>query len=121
MCENNLKLFIKVPATNTSSIVVLAGDYRNYNDSLYYLKDTTWEYEKNTTMTNFETKKTYVDSSLPDINSREFKPISKLQLLALNTGISYPFADRLIEYLIGNVIVPNDGTPDNIRRLQKVM
>ena len=66
-------------------------------------------------------EKTYNESTLPELNLREFKPISKLQLLALNTGISYPFADRLIEYLVSNVILPNDTTPDNIKRLQKVM
>lgn len=128
MHENNLKIFIKVPASNVSSITVLAGDYRNYNDSLYTLKQTTenganvtWQYYKNTAVTNFETQKTYRYSTLPDINSREFKPISRLQLLALNTGISYPFADRLVEYLVMNVILPNDPTPDNIKRLQKIM
>jgi hypothetical protein len=102
--------------------VVLEGDYRNFNDSLYTLnaKDG-WQYFNNSTIANFETKKTYKDSTLPELNSREFKPISKLQLLALNTGISYPFADRLVEYLVANVILPNDQTPDNIKRLQKVM
>lgn len=50
-----------------------------------------------------------------------FKPISKLQLLAFNTGESHPFADRLIEYLIGSVITPMDEIPDNIKRAQKVM
>ena len=120
--ESELKLFIKVPATNTSSIVVLEGDYRNFNDALYTVDSKKgWQYINNSTIANFETKKTYRQSTLPDINSREFKPISKLQLLALNTGISYPFADRLIEYLVANVILPNDATPDNIRRLQKVM
>ena len=121
MRENELKLFIKVPATNTSSITILEGDYRNFNDTLYALNNKNWCYKVNSTKTNFETKKTYKHSTLPDINSREFKPISKLQLLALNTGISYPFADRLIEYLVMNVILPNDATPDNIKRLQKVM
>lgn len=120
--ESELKLFIKIPATNTSSIAVLEGDYRNFNDSLYTVSNKDgWKYFSNSTMANFETKKTYKHSTLPDINSREFKPISKLQLLALNTGISYPFADRLIEYLVANVILPNDATPDNIKRLQKVM
>lgn len=120
--ESELKLFIKVPTTNTSSIVVLEGDYRNFNDSLYTINNTIgWQYISNSTIANFETKKTYKESKLPDLNSREFKPISKLQLLALNTGISYPFADRLIEYLVANVILPNDPTPDNIKRLQKVM
>ena len=120
--ESELKLFIKIPATNTSSITVLAGDYRNFNDTLYTVsKEEGWQYTCNSAIINFETKKTYKYSTLPDINSREFKPISKLQLLALNTGISYPFADRLIEYLVANVILPNDQTPDNIKRLQKVM
>lgn len=122
MRESELKLFIKIPTTNTSSIVVLEGDYRNFNDSLYTLNNEKgWQYFNNSTIANFETKKTYKDSSLPELSSREFKPISKLQLLALNTGISYPFADRLIEYLVANVILPNDPTPDNIKRLQKVM
>jgi len=120
--ESELKLFIKIPTANTSSIVVLEGDYRNFNDSLYSINSKGgWQYLANSTIINFETKKTEKESKLPDINLREFKPISKLQLLAINTGISYPFADRLIEYLVANVIVPNDATPDNIKRLQKVM
>jgi hypothetical protein len=120
--ESELKLFIKVPASNTSSITVLEGDYCSYNDALYTFDSKKgWQYFNNSTVANFETKKTYRESKLPEINLREFKPISKLQLLALNTGISYPFADRLIEYLVANVIVPNDGTPDNIMRLQKIM
>ena len=122
MRESELKLFIKVPATNTSSITVLAGDYRSFNDSLYtFSKEKGWKYLSNSTIVNLETEKTYEGSELPELNAREFKPISKLQLLALNTGISYPFADRLMEYLVMNVIVPNDATPDNIKRLQKVM
>lgn len=148
MRESELKLFIKIPATNTSSIVVLEGDYRNFNDSLYTVNDKDgWQYINNSTIANFETGKIceyngvcqykgtceykhlceykgaceYKKPGLPDLNSRAFKPISKLQLLALNTGISYPFADRLIEYLVANAILPNDPTPDNIKRLQKVM
>lgn len=121
MRESELKLFIKVPTANTSSIAVLEGDYCNFNDTLYTHSEKGWQYRANSTHANFETKKTYKYSTLPDINSRKFKPISKLQLLALNTGISYPFADRLIEYLVMNVILPNDTTPDNIKRLQKVM
>jgi hypothetical protein len=122
MRESELKLFIKIPASNTSSIAVLEGDYRNFNDTLYTQStEYGWRYQANSTIANFETAKTYKYSTLPELNSREFKPISKLQLLALNTGISYPFADRLIEYLVANVILPNDPTPDNIIRLQKVM
>ena len=110
--ENELKLFIKIPATNKSSIVILAGDYRNYNDTLYTFDSKKgWRYQANSTIANFETTNTYKKSELPELNNRSFRPISKLQLLALNTGASYPFSDRLMEYLIMNVILPNDPTP----------
>jgi hypothetical protein len=39
----------------------------------------------------------------------------------LNTGESYPFADRLVEYLCNSAITPMDEIADNIKRAQKVM
>lgn len=48
------------------------------------------------------------------------KLISPLQLLRTNTGVSYPFADRLIEYLVGNTITPIDDITDNISRAKSV-
>lgn len=44
---------------------------------------------------------------------------SRLQLLTVNDGASHPFADKLVGYLLGNVITSDDGISDNIRRLQK--
>ena len=119
--EQDLKLFIKVPATCTSSITILEGDFRSYNDYKYLPctnstsngSVTKWQYNANHSVVNFDNK--------VDLNSLSFKPISKLQLLTFNTGESYPFADRLIEYLSGSVISPIDGIADNIKRAQKVM
>ena len=117
--EQDLYLFIKVPVSCKSSIVVLEGDYREYNSSCYKASTnssqdkTFWNYNQNRTILNF--------SSDVNLNSYEFKPISRLQLLAFNTGESYPFADRLIEYLTGSAITSMDDIHDNIARAQRVM
>ena len=136
--EQDLKLFIKVPASNKSSITVLEGDFRGYNDAKYspviYKMDNTkfiegvdeisagisriaWEYQQNHSVVNFGDKRT----NKIDTNKIPFAPIGKLQLLAFNTGESYPFANRLVEYLCGSAITPIDEIADNIRRAQKVM
>ncbi len=141
--EQDLKLFIKVPTSCRSSITVLEGDFRGFNDVKYippgvynpdgtvfdekidkdikqYSKtNTTWEYEQNHSVINFgdaEDKEAGLDS-----NEYQFTPIGKLQLLAFNTGESYPFANRLVEYLCNSTITPVDAIADNIKRVQKVM
>lgn len=112
--ENDLKLFIKVPASCKSSITILEGDYRGFNDIKYTpAGNDKWEFRQNHATINFE--------SLPVNDEGIFTPVGKLQLLALNTGESYPFADRLIEYLCGSAITPIDEITDNVKRAQKVM
>jgi hypothetical protein len=74
-----------------------------------------WYYEQNHSIVNLNTKTSVANKAVG------FKPISKLQLLAFNTGESYPFADRLIEYLVGSAITPLDEISDNIRRTQHVI
>jgi hypothetical protein len=140
--EKDLRLFIKVPVSCKSSIVILEGDYRGYNDAKYLpskktiagsssLEKTAWNYSQNHTMLNFNTTRKGVMYNTAsgeenfgdgiDLNEYYFKPISKLQLLAFNTGESYPFADRLVEYLSGSAITQMDEIPDNIKRVQCVM
>lgn len=114
--EKDLKLFIKVPTSCKSSITILEGDYRTFNDVKYAPIGGKLTYLQNHSVLNFNAKGDGVD-----LNDYAFKPISKLQLLAFNTGESYPFADRLIEYLSGSVITPIDEIPDNIKRAQRVM
>ena len=44
---------------------------------------------------------------------------TKLQLLQLNSGIQHPFSNRLIEYLLNNVITSDEEISDNIKRVQQ--
>lgn len=122
--EQDLKLFIRIPVNCKSAITVLEGDYRAYNDLKYTpgilpdnlktsLRREIWNYQANHTVINFERKQDLIKGNYPLIN--------KLQLLAINTGKSYPFSDRLIEYLTGSATTPRDGIYDNIQRAQKVM
>lgn len=111
--EQDLRLFIKVPTSCKSSIVILEGDYRTYNNSKYEFVDGHWSYQQNHSIINFDSKQ--------DIDENSFGLISKVQLLAFNTGESYPFADKLVECLSNSTILPTDAIADNIKRAQKVM
>ena len=165
--ENILKLFIKIPVQQKTSISILEGDYTDFNNSKYgpevvktaysykgelkdedgnlildengkpvigdifdVREDVVWKKYQNRFITNYETVNFTEDPDnaglaiqvdLPELEDRPFRPISPLQLLMFNTGESYPFSDRLIEYLTGNVITPWDESTDNIKRAQKVM
>ncbi len=117
--ERDLKLFIKVPVSCKSSIVILEGDFRGFNN-VKYAPNTNrtsesfgiWQYQQNHTVLNFNSN---------ELNAADFTSINKAQLLEFNTGESYPFADRLIEYLVGSATTPIDEIADNIKRAQRVM
>ncbi len=115
--EQDLKLFIKVPVACKSSIVILEGNYLNFNDTRYapVANTKTWKYEQNHAIINFD------KNLAQQTNSGGFKPIGKLQLLAYNTNESYPFSNRLVEYLTGSAITSIDEISDNIKRAQRVM
>ena len=113
--ETDLKLFIKLPISNKSSIVILEGDYTEYTPSTIIkrspAKDDNFIVVNNRTQVNFD----------GDLDENIKHLVTPLQLLAQNTGISYPFADRLIEYLVGNAVTPVDDISDNIKRAKKVI
>ena len=115
--EGDLKLFLKVPKYNTSTIVVLEGDYRTWNNSIWQPSGagrTTKNYLK-------QTNKTVINLQ-PLPSTAQVPLITPLQLLRSNTREQHPFADRLIEYLIGNAITNSETEIyDNIRRAQKAL
>lgn len=114
--ECDLKLFIKVPVNNTSTIVVLEGDYIGWND-----RSETWTELNGNKYFNVKQNKSVLNLEFIN-NDTKLKLISPLQLLQFNTNEQHPFADRLIEYLIGNAITNTDEEIyDNVRRAQKAL
>lgn len=193
--ESDLKLFIKLPISNKSSIVVLEGDYTAFTPSTAVkytpsnkalirttsidvnndehnleINNSSEEYDGDVNANWYDTTRQEAVINITgndDVNSRysysqdhslyirtydvqKFEKqaedgsfivvnnhtkvnfdgdldenlkhlITPLQLLAQNTGVSYPFADRLIEYLVGNAITPADDISDNIKRAKKII
>ena len=96
--EDNLYMLIQVPKTNTSSIVVLEGDYRtNINSCYKYV--------------------TSQDKSVYQEKNDLYSPLSLLQISTKNDIL--PFSDRLIEYLLQNVVDSEDMISQDIYRVQK--
>lgn len=119
--EADLKLFLKLPVENNSTVVILEGDYLNWADSIWTGQinqtNNTWEWldkQMNRSIINLE----YSDAD----NFGRVKLVSTPQLLQFNTGEQHPFADRLIEYLTGNAITNSETEIyDNVRRAQKAL
>lgn len=111
----NLYLFIKVPATCTSAIVVLEG---NYLDNCKYIScdNSVFRTLLVPSKTTSDTSSSYVDLK----SSYELgEYISRPQLLSMSSTTTYPFADRLVEYLVENVITELETIRDNVVRVQK--
>lgn len=116
--RSKLKLFIKLPKDNQSSIVILEGNYLK-SSSLHFD-------DNNLVLPNVIESKPYIntgdeDNYTPDksyqlINA--FNWVTKSQLICINGTTNYPFSDRLVEYLINNCITSTDEISDNISRVQ---
>ena len=91
-------MVIRVKVTDNPVITVLEGDYTKAKQEFAPI------------CANFEKD---VDYSNIDLNNY----LSDLQLLDFHLGqkdVSYPFADKLLEYLTGLAITPNDPISQNI-------
>ena len=98
--EKELCLFIKLPSTNNSSVVVLE-DICITNDKWYDDKNI-GHYQG--IIANFaEDKMVYKTPS---------------QLIKINDNYNHPFADRLIEYLSKNAITDLDEIPQNLKNAE---
>ena len=87
--NDKLYLILQLDKLNTSSLVVLEGDYTN-------------SYAMNIVSSEF--------SSVTDTVSLCYKP----SLLSFNSGIQFAYSNTLIPYLVKNVIDNIDTTPGNI-------
>lgn len=94
--EPNLRILLKLPKSVTSSIAVLEGNYLANNNIC-----------GNTLISNL----CISDEALT------IDAITKLSLLENTSSISYPFADRLVEYLLGNVISNLETIPTNVAKV----
>lgn len=105
--EEYLHLIIQLPEADSSNIIVLEGDY------------TDWKVFKN----NKITKTYYGDNNLDNLSTQEFNNYFKSGISLLNTATTqnYAFSDRLIEYLLLNVIDSKEQISSNIERVQKYL
>lgn len=94
--EKNLYLTIQVSADNNSSIVVLEGDYLG-----------SW----NNNQINYDCDKDVIEQ----------RRIHRPALLHFNCKTSFAFSDRLIEYLLLNVINPTEDISKNIEYVNRLI
>lgn len=96
--ERYLYLVIQLPSDNHSSIVVLEGDY-----------------------TDCDAEKTFNIEDIEKVSPQQLNSVllTQLSLLNYDDGKNYAFSDRLIEYLLLNVIDSIDPIWQNIERVRK--
>lgn len=117
--EDYLNLLIQIPASNTSSVVVLEGNYLDNrictwlevktNDKEEIIKETNKIQVKDFIYNNYNIEKV-------DQNKIYSSPSSLTRIVSTDT---VAFNDRLLEYLFLNTITPNDKISKNIFRVQK--
>lgn len=102
--ERILRLLIKVPASNTSSIVVLEGNYSNI-----LKRDVEGSYPI----------PEYTNGRGSPSNYGRYDLLSPLKFNWINDGETYAFTDTLPQYLLLSVISQADTIDENIARVQE--
>ena len=117
--EENLRLLIKIPRSVKSSIAIIEGDLllaKSYGDKI--TSRLVYNEEEVIRVSNKEAYPDLYDKVVRQPQYNELKINTNLSLLSLNDGVSYPFADRLVEYLLRNVINHTEKLQYNISRVQ---
>lgn len=120
--DKELKLFIKIPFDNTSSITILEGAFDNNkmemdwnNPFRFNCPELKVNYKK---ANGTEDDGTFKVAELTKEDVEGIKLQTNNQLLSMNCEISHPISARLLEYLNENVISSFDKNGDNIKRVQ---
>lgn len=103
--EKNLRLIIEQEVEDNSPFVVLEGNYATYKP---YFSNIQINYEKENNKYLYEAA--YNDIFNGNVNISNFQLVNELGRNQEN----YPIADRLLEYLFGNVITDLDPISKNI-------
>jgi hypothetical protein len=119
--EPNLVLMLKVHKDVASTIVILEGNYLNWND-------TASDFILNTNINDFKEKKITLQHNHTVLTNEAIYSdlplalIAPLQLLQLNTGKQIPFADKLLEYLLDMCITGGQDEPrENVLMAQYLL
>ena len=106
LLEQYLTMIVQIPNTLLSSILILEGEYKDIN------------LINNNTHTN-ALKNQILNYAEPNLEIDDSYYTSALSLTRTFTSDSYAFNDRLLEYLLLNVIDKNDQNSCNIERVQE--
>ena len=132
--EKHLYLLLKLPNIIDSSITILEGTFdkfvtvdnvlvSDFKLGAYVVADNDmyiWGH-KLTNRVPMRTKEEQ-DSKATVVKNEHYGVYNnyptRLSLLEVNDKKSYPFADRLVEYLVGSAVTELDTIPNNILRVQ---
>lgn len=128
--EKYLRLLIKIPKNNKSSVVVIEGDYPVINNlpEPSNTSNITWsnKYLNSTTINSKTVSGNWIRPEViqnfnnnPEAEMQTEPLFSPLSLLQINDGNIYAFSDRLVEYLVQNVINQLDTFTKDIERVQR--
>lgn len=101
--SNNFYIVLQVSKNHTSSIAVIESDATSTSVPI-------------TSREIFVDRK---DKKWKNIQYHQFNPLINSSLTNVSTSYSIPYSDRLIEYLLNNVIDTREDISMNIYRLQK--